>query len=252
MNRAINLLGALSIGAGLMYVLDPDRGEKRRKRAQKQLKSTLKQARHGVNEISSNVGERAGKLANRGWDATEPVRERLSDYSDAARKNARKLARNATIKNAGEYAGEWIDSGRDLGNRAIERAGDLAEPYAEQAQGMAGKLGKQMQRYVADLVGVRQGPSPWIFALTGLGIGAGLMFLLDPSTGGSRRALVGERVSDVINSDKARTASEDIQNWARQLLIQVKTLLGNRAEEEIDERLRKNDSGYDYSDQVTP
>ena len=34
---ALSTLGGLALGAGLMYVLDPDRGEKRRTRLRRQL-----------------------------------------------------------------------------------------------------------------------------------------------------------------------------------------------------------------------
>jgi hypothetical protein len=42
--ETIGMLSALAVGAGLMYILDPDRGQRRRSRLRRQLARTSRQA----------------------------------------------------------------------------------------------------------------------------------------------------------------------------------------------------------------
>ena len=44
--ETIGMLSALAVGAGLMYILDPDRGQRRRTRLRRQLAHTGRQATH--------------------------------------------------------------------------------------------------------------------------------------------------------------------------------------------------------------
>src|SRR5918995_2529717 len=59
MNTALTLIGGSGIGAGLMYLLDPDKGERRRTR----LSETMSTAAEAVQATSRDVAERGLSLA---------------------------------------------------------------------------------------------------------------------------------------------------------------------------------------------
>jgi uncharacterized membrane protein/CBS domain-containing protein len=58
MNKSVSLLGALGVGAGLMYLLDPDRGKRRRAILRDQTK-------HFTNTANRRMGKVASDLKNR-------------------------------------------------------------------------------------------------------------------------------------------------------------------------------------------
>jgi uncharacterized membrane protein/CBS domain-containing protein len=72
MNRSIRLLGALGIGAGLMYILDPDKGRRRRAILRDRALKTS-------NEAAKKINKRSADLKNRfqgAWFETEKIFER--------------------------------------------------------------------------------------------------------------------------------------------------------------------------------
>jgi uncharacterized membrane protein len=58
MNKAMAVISGLGIGAGLMYIFDPDRGKRRRA----QVRNTV---RHAANKTSDAIGKTSRDLANR-------------------------------------------------------------------------------------------------------------------------------------------------------------------------------------------
>jgi osmotically-inducible protein OsmY len=58
MNRNLLFLGGIGLGAGLMYIFDPDRGRRRRTTARDA-------AHHIVNDLNSAVGKTSRDLSNR-------------------------------------------------------------------------------------------------------------------------------------------------------------------------------------------
>jgi hypothetical protein len=62
MNKALALLGGVGIGAGLMYLLDPDRGRGRR--------TVMRdKARSAVNKTGDTLGAKSRDLKNRAQGA---------------------------------------------------------------------------------------------------------------------------------------------------------------------------------------
>src|SRR5688572_5156881 len=60
MNTALTLIGGTGIGAGLMYLLDPEKGERRRT----QLSDTMSTAAEALQATSRDVAERGLSLAD--------------------------------------------------------------------------------------------------------------------------------------------------------------------------------------------
>src|SRR5204862_5989594 len=76
--------------------------------------------------------------------------------------------------------------------------------------------------------------------LTAAGIGAGLMYLLDPDQGGRRRALVRDQLVSAANrtGDAADATSRDVRNRARGVVASLRSRL--ESEEDVsDDVLRE-------------
>ena len=80
--------------------------------------------------------------------------------------------------------------------------------------------------------------------LTSLGLGAGLMYFLDPQYGNRRRALVRDRANGVVNSmdNFLGGASEDMRNRARGVLAEMSAKLSDQGAPDwiLEERVRAN------------
>lgn len=63
------LIGGLSLGAGLMYLLDPEKGEQRREYAQTHLGSYGRQAEHLLDDTRRTLGRQTQALLARPRDA---------------------------------------------------------------------------------------------------------------------------------------------------------------------------------------
>jgi hypothetical protein len=73
MNSLVSLTGALAAGAGLAYILDPDRGRRRRALASDQLASAVHTTSHAIDATSRDVRNRLAGTAARVRGLFEPV-----------------------------------------------------------------------------------------------------------------------------------------------------------------------------------
>src|SRR5690606_21683499 len=58
-NTALGLIGGLGLGAGLMYILDPDRGNRRRARARDKVMKTYHTAEKAFGTAKRDISNRA-------------------------------------------------------------------------------------------------------------------------------------------------------------------------------------------------
>jgi uncharacterized membrane protein len=80
--------------------------------------------------------------------------------------------------------------------------------------------------------------------LTSIGLGAGLMYFLDPQQGNRRRAMVRDKVNSFVNrlDDSIDVAMEDARNRARGALAEVSAKLSDQGAPDwiLEERVRTN------------
>ena len=131
MNKALWLIGGLGLGTGLMYMLDPERGSRRRALAREQVETYRRQANTLLDETRRALGEQTYTLGQQ----------------------ARGLLTQARTPLRGGY--------------------DLGEMWRERAEQIGGAKGLLM--------------------LGCVGLGVGLMYMLDPNGGTRRRALVHDK-----------------------------------------------------------
>ena len=74
MNKQASLIVGIAIGAGLMYIFDPDRGRRRRARVRDQ----LVHGAHEIDDLRGEVASRARHIRNRARGAVLEARGRLT------------------------------------------------------------------------------------------------------------------------------------------------------------------------------
>ncbi len=110
------------------------------------------------------------------------------------------------------YGGRLDESG-------LERAGtDYGREYS--ARGRTGGRGRTPRRYGFN---AGEGASAGVLFLTGVGLGAALMYLLDPERGRTRRKLLGDKLTSLTNTAGERIASKsrDLRNRAQGALAET-------------------------------
>jgi len=180
-----SMLGGAGIGAALMYFFDPQLGDERRS-----------ECRENVGNAMSSTGETLGET----WES----------FSDKARSSGRSLA---------ETAGAWASRTGDYLQSAASDASDRGRQFSKATRGYA----RSARNTAGDWMGWNDGPSAGSIAgitagaVGALALGAGLMFLLDPSQGRRRRALI---------RDKAVSSAHQAQRYA----ASTGRHLGNKAQ----------------------
>ena len=76
MNKGTSLVFGIAIGAGLMYLFDPDRGRRRRAL----LRDQVVHGAHEVEDLGGGVASRARHLRNRARGAVHEPRSRLTRH----------------------------------------------------------------------------------------------------------------------------------------------------------------------------
>lgn len=237
-NRGLSVVSALSFGAGLMYLLDPDRGDKRRKQIRKQANSVARKARGGLDDISSDVLNRAHSLAEAGVDASERVRHGASDFGHLMSKRARKL----NAKELGSGARKLAMSGLEAGSRARDVVTDLV--VAEGARELAKGFRHSLRSYAIQLLGLDRGMRPRTWGLLGLVTGAGLMYIFDPGQGTQRRALVTEKVGQAFKGEGAAAElSQEASSMAHRFMSQVRSMVG-KAEDKVADKVEEKEQEW--------
>jgi osmotically-inducible protein OsmY len=191
---AVSAIGGMAIGAGLMYLFDPQSGTHRREH----LSETASEAAHAVADRAKDLG---GYVSDRVSSLTSAVDagEIVSDYADRAR----------------NIAGSVADSARSaIGNlrgRSRLSTGNITSA-ARNSLSRASSLWRSEPRgFSAATTGIS--------ALGALALGLGAMYFLDPDRGRSRRAWVLQKANRVMNEtgDFARKTGTHLRNKAKGL-----------------------------------
>jgi len=165
MNKALWLIGGLGLGTGLMYMLDPERGRRRRALARWQVESYRRQANTLLDQTRHALGEQTHALGQQ----------------------ARGLLAQARTPLRGGYG--------------------LGEMWRERAEQIGGTKGLLM--------------------LGCVGLGVGLMYMLDPSGEPRRRALVRDKTRSYWQKtgDLIGKTAHDARNRTRGILWKARTQL---------------------------
>ena len=213
----VSLMGGALLGAAAMYLLDPDMGKRRREHLAEQAGDYAGRAGEAVQSGWENVADRArdlsqtiaetaedyaGRLGHRrgggsswterakGWasglsgtadDLRSRGRKWFGRYSDTAQDYASDMASD-TADNITDYGNRLWNKVRNLGSRVSSRAEDLVEDAKS-------RFGEQHMSPVLPVTASAVG----CFAL-----GCGLMYLMDPLRGRSRRAWLSDKVSSMV------------------------------------------------------
>jgi hypothetical protein len=179
----ISLTGGVGIGAGLLYLLDPDKGVKRRQQMMEGASDLASSARDYAGEAMGSVGSVVG----------------------------------SALSSARDFAGEKFGRARDYASDAMSGAGDYANEGLSRAQRYALARKKEardfIQRQTFGETRAEHRLGVTICALGSMALGAGLMYALDPTMGRGRRRMMKERAESLASDagTYARQASEAIR-----------------------------------------
>ncbi len=150
-----SVLGAAGLGAGLMFLMDPNKGDERR----------------------SLLADRAGDAASSAGSAVGSAIEHVAHH-------ARGLG-NALASHAHRVGGQ-------IGSAASDVADSVSDQYNDGRRGMRHRMNSWMGQpdHAMGPLGVT------LTAVGTLVIGAGVMYLMDPKQGASRRNRISRGVRD--------------------------------------------------------
>jgi hypothetical protein len=184
MKTLVSLTGGVGIGAGLLYLLDPDKGVKRRQELMEGASGFASSARDYAGGAMGNVGSAVG----------------------------------SALSSAREFAEEKLGSAKDYASHAMGGAGDYANEGLSRAQRYARARRNdardfiQRQTFGETRAEHRMGVT--ICAIGSMALGAALMYALDPTMGRGRRRYVREQAGNLASEagNYARQASEAIRS----------------------------------------
>jgi len=174
MNKTLLLIGGIGLGAGLMYMLDPERGERRRAQVLAQVAAYRRRSNNLLGQAQRTLNRQAHGLLSQAYAPLRPER--------------------------------W--------------SGKMQLPYVGQ-----------------------RGSTTRLLMLGYVGLGAGLMYMLDPTTGKRRRALVQDKAKSYWNRTgifMGKTA-RDARNRTRGLVTETRTRIrgaGTPSDTVLESRVR--------------
>ena len=172
-----SLLGGAGLGAAVMYLFDPDLGERRRQEAIDRTEGAFGSTGERLGNTWNSLSETAGQWASKASGAVSHARDKAEAYADDA-----------------------VDGAASYG-RGVSKA---AKGYRRSAENWLGRNRPQSSgASAAEIVASAAGA---------LVVGAGLMYLLDPSQGRRRRAMIRDKAAKT-----ARQTSEYVESKGRHL-----------------------------------
>jgi hypothetical protein len=204
MTGLMSLAGGIGLGAGLLYLLDPEVGEKRRR-------YIMSGARH--------LGENLRGTAS-DWLSS------AGDYASDTAKSARKSGRRFAQERADEASG-MMSSVRGFVGDKLSGVSDYASEKYEDAKGyLQDRLGRETR--AQHRIGVT------MCALSSMALGAALMYVFDPTMGRSRRRVAMDTASDMASraGDYASQAGGYVKEQASHMMSQAGDMV-NQAKDKV-------------------
>jgi hypothetical protein len=186
----VSLAGGVGIGAGLLYLLDPDKGAKRRQQMLDRASGLASSAKGYAGETFDNVGS---ALSSALGSARDYAGEKLSGARDYARDYA-----GDAMSDAGSYASKQMRRAQRQARDFIDRQ-TFGETHAQHRMGVT------------------------ICALGSMALGAALMYVFDPAMGRGRRRYVKEQAENLASEagNYARQAGDAIRTGVEQVKEKV-------------------------------
>jgi gas vesicle protein len=187
----VSMLGGAGIGAALMYLFDPEAGEHRREMARRRAAEYAASTGEALGTGWGHVSHGAQSLASKASDLASSVGSAAMEGAHAFSRGTKQLGSNVA-----DYAGS-----------ARDQAMDWAHGAADTVRGYAGRSIRRERHSTMGLT---------TKAVGALALGAGLMFLLDPSQGRRRRALLRDKATSMAtrSAHYARSTGRHIANKA--------------------------------------
>jgi len=88
----LSLVGGVGIGAGLLYLLDPDKGEKRRNQILSSASDMASSAKDYAGDALGGIGSKVGSLIGSARDYASDKMHGVSDYASDSAKGVRDFA----------------------------------------------------------------------------------------------------------------------------------------------------------------
>jgi hypothetical protein len=240
MKRAVedglSLLVGAGLGVGLMYLLDPDNGRRRRARISRAAGDALEQTGGYLGAATAGIGSVASSLSGRVSDRFSGATESLADTARSAR---RMFSREPA---------HWWERAGDSARSLLRRGSDRSEELYDQGSGWLGSLGRSGRRRAERAIRRAGSFVPHeeehhylgtaAYALGSLALGAGLIYLFDPRLGRTRRAWLRDKTMRYTNEtgDLFRKAGRHLANHLRGTYYEGKRALSGRGGASVDDR----------------
>jgi gas vesicle protein len=172
-NLATALVGAAG-GALALYLLDPQSGKQRREQLATAAQEAMGAARERIESLAGTAREQAARVQ----DAASKVTEAVRPLQDAAKSHI------------ADAAG------------AASTARDTVSRLVEETQSALDELRHRGRNAAAAMRGEEPSSGVLPVALSAVGFcaaGIGLMWLMDPERGHSRRAMMGQQARHILN-----------------------------------------------------
>lgn len=213
----LSLMGGALLGAAAMYLMDPEEGKRRRKyiaeHAGDYVGSAGEALQSGWDRVSDSartIGQgAAGKAEEYGQKLSEMAQEygqRLADHARGIGSNAADQAddiRHRGSKLFGRYFRKARNQASDYTGNVTDQITDYSNRLWDQVRGLGNKVRGHADHAVhsaRETIGEHTTPVLPI-TLTAVGccaIGGGLMFLMDPQRGRSRRAWLIDKTTSFV------------------------------------------------------
>ena len=206
---AMSLLGGAGIGAALMYLLDPEAGQERRE---------------NVKGMASRAAERSSDVLHNAWDMAS---EKLSPFAERA----------AELGSSGMAAASSM--GSSFADRASDAAYDARKSARRQMRSArdtaAGWFGHEERSYVPSA-------TTTLSAAAALAVGVGAMYLLDPTDGARRRAMIRDKASHWLSETGHffRATGKHLRNRSRGMAHEAQSMFQRDevSDQQLAERIR--------------
>ena len=207
--NTLALLGGAVLGAAAMYLLDPEAGRRRRQTLAEAAEDTLRATGEAVGPAWSTLSERARGIGSHLADRASSIGSSLGEQADDARRRARDAGSGAyessrdALGGWGESLGDW---GRSFGRRFSRSSSRASSDLAERARRLNPWHEEESHATAYTVAGI-----------SAAALGAGLIYMLDPTNGRSRRKAAADQVTKIVNETgrafrQAGKYAQDVMN----------------------------------------